>query len=95
VSGQTKLFMDRLYPVLNPDFSTRLLRRPKLVLAFTQGHPDASFFRPYFEQTKAVLGFLGFTVTDILSAVGTRDSEDIERQPAVLAQARAAGERLV
>jgi len=91
VSGQAKLFIDRLYPVLNADFSTRLSRRPKLVLAFTQGHPDATFFRPYFEQTKAVLGFLGFTVTDILSAAGTRGSEDVERQTEVLARARAAG----
>ncbi len=46
VSGQTKMFMDRLYPLLNPDFSTRLVRRPRLALAFTQGHPDESFFWP-------------------------------------------------
>lgn len=95
VTGLAKLFMDRLYPVLGPDYTTRLTRKPKLVLAFTQGHPDAAYFRPYFEQTKAVLSFLGFTVTDIISAVGTRASDDIEKQTEVLAQALAAGGRLV
>ena len=95
VTGLAKLFMDRLYPVLNPDYTTRLARKPKLVLAFTQGHPDGAYFRPYFEQTKAVLGFLGFTVTDIVTAVGTRASDDIEKQPEALALARAAGARLV
>lgn len=95
VTGLAKLFIDRLYPVLNPDFTTRLTRKPKLVLAFTQGHPDAAYFRPYFEQTKAVLGFLGFAVTDIVTAVGTRASDDIDKQADVLALARGAGSRLV
>ncbi len=95
VTGQTKLFLDRLYPVLAADFTTRLHRRPKLALVFTQGHPDAAYFRPYFEQTRSLLGFLGFTVTDIVSAAGTRNSEDIEKQPAVLTRAREAGARLL
>lgn len=95
VSGLTKLFMDRLYPVLDLDYKTRLARKPKLVLAFSQGLSDAAFFGPYFEQTKAVLGFLGFTVTDIVLAVGTRASDDVEKQAGALALARAAGARLV
>ena len=95
VTGLTKLFMDRLYPVLNPDFSSRLKRKPRLVLAFTQGHPDAEFFKPYFEQTRGVLGFLGFQVAEVVSAVGTRASDDIEKQPEVLARAKAAGAALV
>ncbi|MBN2449511.1 MAG: flavodoxin family protein [Lentisphaeria bacterium] len=94
VTGLTKLFMDRLYPVLGPDFKTRLSRKPKLVLAFTQGHPDAAFFRPYFEQVRSVLGFLGFTVTEVLTVTGTRAPEDIEKQADILARADAAGKAL-
>lgn len=95
VSGQTKLFMDRLYPLLNPDFSTRLTRKPKLALAFTQGHPDGSFFMPYFEQTRKVLGLLGFQAIEIVSATGTRAADDIEKQANVLARAADVGAHLV
>jgi len=95
VSGQTKLFMDRLYPLLNPDFTTRLTRKPKLALAFTQGHPDGSFFMPYFEQTRKVLALLGFQSIEIVSATGTRAPDDIEKQTDVLARAREIGTRLV
>ena len=95
MSGQAKTFMDRLYPVLNADFTTRLTQRPKMILAFTQGHPEADYFKPYFDQTRAVLEFLGFRVVDIISAVGTRAPDDIEKQPDVLARARDLGGSLV
>lgn len=95
VSGQTKMFMDRLYPLLNPDFSTRLVRRPRLALAFTQGHPDESFFWPYFEQTSKVLSLLGFTSIEIVSATGTRAPDDVEKQVATLVRAREVGAGLV
>lgn len=94
VTGQTKLFMDRLYPVINPDFSSRLKKHPKMVLVFAQGNPDPKSFDTYFQHTRNMFGFLGFTVTDVLVAAGTRGLSDIAGLSPVLEQALAAGKAL-
>lgn len=91
MSGQTKLFVDRLLPVLNPDFTSRLARKPKLVLAFTQGQGDPAAFKSYVDSTAQVLGFLGFNVRDSIVAGATREPSDVEKQPGIMAAARAAG----
>src|SRR5210317_235079 len=49
VSGQTKLFMDRLVPFIKPDFTTRLKGKKRVFMVFTQGNPDEKSFKPYFE----------------------------------------------
>jgi multimeric flavodoxin WrbA len=91
MTGQTKIFMDRLLPLLNADFSTRLKKRPSLVLAFTQGQPDTGMFMPYIESTKRVFGFMGFSPKDILVAGATRQPEDIDKQKDLMAKAKAIG----
>ncbi len=95
MTAQAKTLIDRLYPVMNSDFSTRLAKKPKLALCFTQGHPDGGFFRPYFEHTAQMLRFLGFDVLPPLSATGTRAPDAIEAQTDLLDQARALGRSLV
>ena len=94
MTGQTKLFVDRLYPVLAPDFTSRLTKKPKLILAFTQGQPDVNMFKAYFDSTAKVLGFLGFSDVQTVVAGGTRAVADLERQADVMARAKAAGRAL-
>ena len=94
MSGQTKIFMDRLLPLLNPDFTTRLKNRPALVLAFTQGQADLSMFRPYVDGTAHAFGFLGFAPAEVLIAGGTREKSDVESQPEMMAEAHAVGKRV-
>ena len=94
MTGQLKIFVDRLLPVLGPNFVTRLKKHPGLLWVFTQGHSDPAAFRTYMEDTSRFLGFLGFTPKGILSAVGTREKTDVEQQADVLAKARAAGAEL-
>lgn len=94
MSGQTKIFVDRLYPLLAPDFSSRLTKKPKLVLAVTQGQPDVNAFKAYIDSTAKTLGFLGFSVVDVIVAGGTRGADDLDRQETVMARARKAGAAL-
>ena len=94
MTGQTKTFVDRLLPLLNADFTTRLRKRPVLVLAFTQGHPDTGMFRPYMESTNAMLGFMGFTPGEIIAAGGTRQKADVDKQTDLMARAKAVGASL-
>ena len=94
--AQTKVFIDRLLPVLRPDdYSSRLEKRPDLVLAFTQGQPDTEVFTPYITGTKNMLGFLGFNVKEVIVAGGTHGKDDIATQPALIERARQTGIRLV
>ena len=94
MTSQTKQFTDRLFPLVNADFTTRLKKRPQLVLAFTQGQPDAAMFRPYMENTRQIFGFLGFAAAEIIVGGGTRGTQDIMGQDDLLQKARATGTRL-
>ncbi len=84
MSGQTKIFVDRLYaefhPRFAPDFKDKNAGK-KLALVFTQGNPDRTLFKPYYDYTKAMFQKLEFNVIDLLIAAGTRStpaSEDRE-----------------
>ncbi|GHV19566.1 flavodoxin family protein [Planctomycetales bacterium] len=94
MTAQTKLLVDRLYAFLRPDFTNLLRGEKKLLLGVTQGNPDAEKFKPYLANTAAMLKFVGFDVVDTIVVAGTRDTADIEKQTAKLAQAREWGEKL-
>lgn len=95
MSGLTKIFIDRLLPFLNQNFASRLPRRTKLILAYTQGQGDVNAFKSYFEQTAAMMNFLGFNVLETIVAGGTMAKNDIARQTALLKKAHASGAGLV
>jgi multimeric flavodoxin WrbA len=91
MTGQLKLFFDRLLPLMDATFQTRLKKRPAVVLALTFGETTPDYYRSYAESTRQMLGFLGFTPGEILLAAGTRAPDDIEKQADLLARAQAIG----
>jgi len=95
MTGQTKIFVDRLLPLLNADFTTRLKKHPALVLAFTQGQPDVDTYKPYMESTLRMLGFLGFTPKATIVAGGTREKTDVDKQADLVTRANALGAGLI
>jgi multimeric flavodoxin WrbA len=94
VSGQTKLFMDRLVPFVKPDFTTRLKGKKRLLMVFTQGNPDKNIFKPYFEYLENLFSFLHYDVKDTFIASGTREKDDIIQQTDLLEKAREIGRNL-
>jgi multimeric flavodoxin WrbA len=94
VSGQTKLFMDRLVPFMRPDFTTRLKGKKRLFMVFTQGNPDKKMFKYYFEYLENLFSFLHYDVKGTIVATGTRDTNDILQQTDVLEKAREIGKNL-
>ncbi|MGD8893459.1 MAG: flavodoxin family protein [Desulfobacterales bacterium] len=94
VSGQTKLFMDRLVPFMRPDFTTRLKGKKRLFMVFTQGNPDKKMFKTYFEYLENLFSFLHYDVMGTIVAAGTRDTNDILQQTDVLEKARKIGMNL-
>ena len=95
VSGQTKLFMDRLVPFIKPDFTTRLKGKKSVFMVFTQGNPDEKLFKPYFEYLESLFSFLHYDVKGTIVAAGTRDQNDILQQTDLLEKAREIGKNLV
>jgi len=95
VSGQTKLFMDRLVPLIKPDFTTRLKGKKRLFMVFTQGNPDKDIFRPYFEYLENLFSFLHYDVKGTIVGAGTMDKDDILQQADVLEKAKEIGKNLL
>jgi multimeric flavodoxin WrbA len=77
MTGQTKLFVDRLYAFLNPDFSHRLGDGKKTVMVYTQAQPDPGIFRSSFNINRQILSMLGFKVHDTIIATGTAKPDDV------------------
>jgi multimeric flavodoxin WrbA len=87
MTAQLKLAVDRLLPFLGDNYVSRLTPGKKVLLAVTQGRPDTSMFRHYFEHMGRNLLFLGFGEYKILIAGGTRKPEDLYGQTGVLKEA--------
>jgi multimeric flavodoxin WrbA len=95
VSGQTKLFMDRLVPFIKPDFTSRLKGKKRVFMVFTQGNPDEQTFKVYFEYLEKLFSFLHYDVKGTMVATGTRDQNDILQQTDLLEKAKEIGKNLV
>lgn len=85
ISAQTKLFMERLYPLYHFDKPSELNGK-KLILFFTQASPDKKMFETYFEHVKSSMVFLGFDVIDMVSMSGVRNIDDYKKHPDILSQ---------
>ncbi len=95
MTAQLKLAVDRLLPFLRDNYVSSLVPGKKVLIAATQGRPDTSMFRHYFEHVGKNLIFLGFGEYKILIAGGTRKPEDLLRQTEVMEEAGQLGEWLV
>lgn len=95
VSGQMKLFFDRTYSYLNPDFSSRVPAGKQAVLVLVQANPDPAQFADIFPRYERWLKLYGFEPVHLLRAVGVRDLGDLDQQPDLLTQAATLARELV
>lgn len=84
MSGQTKVFFDRLHVLLNHDYSSRLKDKKKLMLIFAQGEEDIKAYNPYFKATAKGFEFLGFKVKDIFVAPGLEKIAQVSQEKGLL-----------
>ena len=97
MSGQAKVFTDRLFAQINPRFSPHYKPREtkrKLVLPFTQGNPNPEMFKAYFDYTKHVFELLEFNVKSMPIITGMR-TESAQEQEGLLAAMKSIGAALV
>lgn len=94
MTAQAKAFLDRLMPFLNADLTSRIRDEKRLVLVFSQAHPNKETFQEYFEQTGKVYMFIGFKLWKIISAAGVMKSGDVKKNKELLEEARETGRSL-
>lgn len=94
MSAQTKLFTDRLMPLLKSDYSSRLMGQ-KLLMLYTQGNTNCSQFSSYFEYTKNMFTFLGFRVLPPFVAGGFHHENDIQKYPNIIQRAKQSAEAIM
>ena len=83
MSAQAKMFTDRLFAQITPRFSPTFKEKnagKKLILAFTQGNPDANMFQTYFDYTKRMFQLLEFEVKGVHVVAGLRNEPARERK---------------
>lgn len=94
VSGQTKIFLDRCYALLNPDFSTRLKKGKKAVLVLPQANPDGERYNQAIAGLSDILGVAGLEIEDVIIAAKVAEAGAVAQEEAVMRKAKDAGERL-
>lgn len=100
VTGQLKLFIDRTYCFLTPDYRTnenrsRLAPGKKLVFVQTQGFEDPAGFADVFPRYEQMFTFVGFHEAHLLRACGLSKPGEVSEREEVLRQAEALAAKLV
>lgn len=91
VTGQTKLWLDRMYPMIDGSFRPRQPGKRALTI-FSQYQPDPERFRPGMEWLNGVLRDFGWEVASLLCC--DEPPEDSPAYQTLLRQAYAAGAAL-
>ena len=79
VTGQTKLWLDRLFPYLSMTLGSHLPSKIPVSVIYTQNQPDPTLFTGAMDSFEYMLGLLGFDMRKRLIAPDL----DAERKPPV------------
>lgn len=93
VSGQVKIWLDRMYPMYSLDFSPRFPGK-KAVSVYAQANPDHSCFRSAIESTNGFLTAYGWEVIESLLVYGDV-AENYTIPKELMDRAYIAGQKLV
>lgn len=95
MTGQTKLFADRLYAFLNNDFTHRLGGGKKTVMIYTQGQPKSDMFQPSFDLNNSMLSLVGLKIQETIVAAGNIRNDDVRKNQEAMGKAHTAGGSLI
>ncbi len=93
LSGQFKLFEDRLYMFLGKDFKISLKPGKKAVIVTSQGNPDAKTFEGVAHTFATVLKMYGVHVIDTIQMTNGNNPAAITERKDLLDQAASAGKQ--
>lgn len=96
VTGQMKMLMDRLYPLLSGENGIYDLRygKKQTVTVYSQGADDSNYFQEYFVYNQKVLDLLGLEAVDHVLCCGANDRRFAAADSALMQRAYAIGQQL-
>ena len=95
LNAQAYPFMDRLYALINPDFTSDFPKGKKLAVALTCGGIEPGAMKPVNDYVKFVFGFLGFVDGGFVCQNHCLLPEDLAKYPDTIAEAKNLGRALV
>ena len=93
ISGQAKTWIDRLYPMMAPDFSARYPGK-KIVAIYAQGNADLTAFQASIEGTNQIFKLFGWDIAKTF-VVGDTSNPEKTIDETLQAEAYEAGKQLV
>lgn len=91
-TGQMRLFLDRCYSLVNPDYSSRVPAGKKAVIVGAQGMPDPAAYAGVIEEFGGELNrFLGMEVKDTLVAAGYAAPGEVKENAELMEKAKNTG----
>ncbi len=84
VTGQTKLFLDRLYALKGADQVSRVPAGKKSVLVLTQGYADENAYENMIKSVSSLISRFGFEVVDTMVVGGVYSPADPAAQGAAV-----------
>lgn len=95
MTGQTKIFLDRFYALINSDLAPKHDGKKEMVFVVAQGAGEANAFKSYIEHTVNMFNYGKLHVSDIVIAAGMGAKGDVKQHHDVITQAKTAGKELV
>jgi multimeric flavodoxin WrbA len=64
ITGQTKLWLDRMFPYIDMNVGSRMRKGKKAAFIFTQNQPVSTLFEAHMASVRQMLGYIGFDIRD-------------------------------
>ncbi|MCE1247605.1 MAG: flavodoxin family protein [Firmicutes bacterium] len=93
ITAQLKALIDRLYPFLNPDFTSKINK--KGIMIATQGSSNFDEFKPAVATMTKVLGILGFKIQETIIEGNLYEKGAVAKNEKLMEQVKQAGAGLV
>lgn len=93
-TGQMRLFIDRCFALLNPDFSPRIGPGKKAVIVGAHGAPEAGSFNGVYDEFSRTLGMFGMDVKGTFIDAGHHAPGGVREDEKLMGEAKTAGARL-
>jgi multimeric flavodoxin WrbA len=94
-TGQMRVFMDRCFALLNPDFSPRISAGRKAVIVGAHGAPEEGSFNGVYDEFSRTLGMFGIGVKGTFIDAGHHAPGGVKENTKLMVDAKAAGASLL
>ena len=95
MTGQMKLFIDRIYALIDADYNPRVSPGKKAAVIITQGDDDAGAFTGITDTFTFAMSFLSIPVSEPVIVTGLDAPDDVQKNHSAMDKAFHLGENLV